>query len=76
MTVDDDDDNVCDGVDEDGSGDAKEVIKAAKDGVAFDKLAREKSTTASAQNGGSLGLSAYPRAVEQALGGPRMRLHL
>lgn len=35
--------------------DAKEVIKAAKDGVAFDKLAREKSTTASAQNGGSLG---------------------
>ena len=35
--------------------DAKDVIKAAKDGVAFDKLAREKSTTASAQNGGSLG---------------------
>ena len=35
--------------------DAKAVIKAAKDGVAFDKLAREKSTNASAQNGGSLG---------------------
>ena len=35
--------------------DAKAVIKAAKDGVAFDKLAREKSTNSSAQNGGSLG---------------------
>ena len=35
--------------------DAKAVIKAAKDGVAFDKLAREKSTNGSAQNGGSLG---------------------
>lgn len=34
---------------------AKAVIKAAKDGAAFDKLAREKSTNASAQNGGSLG---------------------
>jgi peptidyl-prolyl cis-trans isomerase C len=35
--------------------DAKAVIKAAKDGAAFDKLAREKSINASAQNGGSLG---------------------
>ncbi len=35
--------------------DAKAVIKAAKDGAAFDKLAREKSTSASSQNGGSLG---------------------
>jgi len=35
--------------------DAKAVIKAAKDGAAFDKLAREKSTSPSAQNGGSLG---------------------
>lgn len=35
--------------------DAKAVIKAAKDGAAFDKLAREKSTSASAQNGGGLG---------------------
>ena len=35
--------------------DAKAVIKAAKDGVAFDKLAREKSINGSAQNGGSLG---------------------
>ena len=35
--------------------DAKAVIKAAKDGAAFDKLAREKSTNSSAQNGGSLG---------------------
>jgi len=35
--------------------DAKAVIKAAKDGAAFDKLAREKSTNPSAQNGGSLG---------------------
>jgi len=35
--------------------DAKAVIKAAKDGAAFDKLAREKSTNASAQAGGSLG---------------------
>ena len=35
--------------------DAKAVIKAAKDGAAFDKLAREKSTIPSAQNGGSLG---------------------
>jgi len=34
---------------------ARAVIKAAKDGAAFDKLAREKSTNASAQNGGSLG---------------------
>lgn len=34
---------------------AKAIIKAAKDGAAFDKLAREKSTNASAQNGGSLG---------------------
>jgi peptidyl-prolyl cis-trans isomerase C len=35
--------------------DAKAVIKAAKDGAAFDKLAREKSINASAKNGGSLG---------------------
>lgn len=35
--------------------DAKAVIKATKDGVAFDKLAREKSISQSAQNGGSLG---------------------
>jgi len=35
--------------------DAKDVIKAARDGLAFDKLAREKSTNVSAQNGGSLG---------------------
>ena len=35
--------------------DAKAVIKAAKEGAAFDKLAREKSSNASAQNGGSLG---------------------
>jgi peptidyl-prolyl cis-trans isomerase C len=35
--------------------DAKAVIKAAKDGQAFDKLAREKSISPSAQKGGSLG---------------------
>lgn len=36
-------------------GDAKAVIKAARDGQAFDKLAREKSISASRQNGGNLG---------------------
>lgn len=34
---------------------AKAVIKSARDGEAFDKLAREKSINASRQNGGSLG---------------------
>jgi peptidyl-prolyl cis-trans isomerase C len=34
---------------------AKAVIKAAKDGEAFDKLAREKSTSPTGQKGGSLG---------------------
>lgn len=34
---------------------AKAVIKAVKDGQAFDKLAREKSTSPSGQKGGSLG---------------------
>lgn len=34
---------------------AKAVIKAVKDGEAFDKLAREKSTSPSGQKGGSLG---------------------
>jgi peptidyl-prolyl cis-trans isomerase C len=34
---------------------AKALIKAAKDGAAFDKLAREKSTSPSGQKGGSLG---------------------
>ncbi len=35
--------------------DAKAVIKAAKDGEAFDKLARQKSSGPTAANGGSLG---------------------
>jgi len=35
--------------------DAKAVIKAAKDGVAFDKLAQEKSINPSAKGGGNLG---------------------
>jgi peptidyl-prolyl cis-trans isomerase C len=35
--------------------DAKAVIKAFKDGQPFDKLAKEKSTSPSRQNGGSLG---------------------
>lgn len=34
---------------------ARAVIKSARDGVPFDKLAQEKSTHASRQNGGSLG---------------------
>ena len=34
---------------------AKAIIKAAKDGEAFDKLAREKSTSPTGQKGGSLG---------------------
>ena len=34
---------------------AKAVIKAAKDGAAFDKLASEKSISPSAKNGGNLG---------------------
>lgn len=34
---------------------ARAVIKSARDGEPFDKLAREKSTNASRQNGGSLG---------------------
>lgn len=34
---------------------ARAVIKAAREGEAFDKLAREKSINASRQNGGSLG---------------------
>lgn len=35
--------------------DAKAVIKSVKDGAAFDKLAREKSISPTAANGGSLG---------------------
>jgi peptidyl-prolyl cis-trans isomerase C len=35
--------------------DAKAIIKSAKDGEPFDKLAREKSTSPSGQKGGSLG---------------------
>ena len=34
---------------------AKAIIKATKDGEAFDKLAREKSTSPTGQKGGSLG---------------------
>jgi peptidyl-prolyl cis-trans isomerase C len=55
--------------------DAKAVIKAAKDGAAFDKLAREKSASATAPNGGILGWL-LPSQINPALANVMVNLNV